>query len=354
MKSTIQEVAKWAGVSTATVSRAFNTPDLVTQETRTAVQRAATAVAYVPNASARTLRTQRSRVLGVVLPSLLNPVFAECLQGVAKAAMSAGYSIMPITTEYKRDVEDQAVEHLSGANVDGLILVVSDPGTSHALQRLAAGRIPYVLAYNRHAAHPCVSIDGQAAVAELVLRLARLGHRHIAMVSGVLTTSDRAQQRYRGYLAGMRAAKLRNSLLVEVPFVESGVGQIVETIATAPRPTALVCSNDLLAIRCIRAAHLAGLRVPEDITVTGFDGIALGQDMTPMLSTVVQPNDLIGSRCVELIVQALASDTPLRSDSSIEMGYQFRDGESCAAPSASAAAPRAGPTVNPRKRKLAA
>lgn len=339
MKSTIQEVAVKAGVSTATVSRVFNTPDLVTSRTREAVKQAAIDVGYVPNASARTLRTQRSRALGVVLPSLLNPVFAECLQGIAKAAMAAGYSILPITTDYRRDLEEHAVGLLNAANVDGLILVVSDPATSVALSKLSQGQVPYVLAYNRHAEHPCVSTDGEKAVDELVQHLAGLGHRDIAMVSGVLATSDRAQQRYRGYLAGMRAAGLKNPRLIEVPFVESSIDQLLARIDDPQRPTALVCSNDLLAIRCIRAARLLGLRVPNDITITGFDGIALGLDMIPMLSTIAQPNDQIGIRCVELIMQALERNVTLRSTSSVTLPHQLREGESIAAPTVHAAHP---------------
>lgn len=337
MRSTIQEVAVKAGVSTATVSRVFNTPDQVTVRTREAVRQAAIDVGYVPNASARTLRTHRSRALGVVLPSLLNPVFAECLQGIAKAAMAAGYSILPITSDYRRDLEEHAIGLLTAANVDGLILVMSDPATSPALSKLSQGKVPYVLAYNRHLEHPCVSTDSEKAVDELVQRLARLGHRDIAMVSGELATSDRAQQRYRGYLSGMRAASLKNPRLIEVPFVESSIDRIIAMIDTPQRPTALVCSNDLLAIRCIRAARLIGLQVPDEITITGFDGISLGLDMIPMLSTISQPNDQIGSRCVELIMHAIETGVTLRSSSSVTLPHQLREGESIAAPAVPAA-----------------
>ena len=126
----IQEVAKQAGVSSATVSRVFNLPDKVTEATRERVERIAKALGYMPNASARALRTQRSRVLGVVLPTLLNPVFAECLDGIACAATAAGYAILPITTDYQLAQEDQAVNLLLAGNVDGMILVVSNPSTS--------------------------------------------------------------------------------------------------------------------------------------------------------------------------------------------------------------------------------
>lgn len=327
----IQAVAAKAGVSVATVSRAFNFPDKVTPATRELVERVARELNYLPNASARTLRTQRSRVLGVVLPTLLNPTFAECLQGIARAAVAGGYAIIPVTTGYQLDEEERAVHLLLAGNVDGLILVVSNPSTSTALPRLRTAGVPYVLAYNRHADHPCVSVDSEGAVADAVTRLVLLGHRRIAMVSGTLAASDRAQQRYRGYLKGMADAGLDAPPLIEVPFVETAVDALSHQLqATRSRPTALICSNDLLAIRSIRAAHLSGLHVPDDLSVVGFDGIALGEDLTPALTTIAQPNSDIGRHSVELLIQAMAGGTTLQADASLLLPHAFRDGESCA------------------------
>lgn len=326
----IQEVARQAGVSVATVSRAFNLPDKVSAETRERVESVARELGYRPNASARTLRTQRSRVLGVVLPTLLNPVFAECLDGIAHAAAELGYAILPVTTDYQIGQEERAVDLLLSENVDGMILVVSNPATSIALQRLCKVGTPYVLAYNRHAEHPCVSVDSELAVTQLVTRLADLGHQQIAMVCGQLSASDRAQQRYRGFLQGMQAAGLAPRLL-EVPFIDDAAAALADLIQGETRPTALLCSNDLLAIRAIRAVRQAGLRVPEDISVTGFDGIALGLDLTPMLSTVVQPNARIGATSVELIVQALIGGTLPGSEASQILSHSWRAGESCGA-----------------------
>jgi len=330
----IQEVAKKAGVSSATVSRVFNLPDKVTLATRQRVERIAKTLGYVPNASARTLRTQRSRVLGVVLPTLLNPVFAEFLDGIASAATAAGYAILPITTDYKLAQEDQSVNLLMAGNVDGMILVVSNPATSKALKRLKEAGLPYVLAYNRHAAHPCVSVDSEAAVTTLVAYLAQLGHSRITLVSGLLAASDRAQQRLRGFEKGMVAVGLKSISLLEVPFVKSAVQDISKLLSTKTRPTALVCSNDLLAIRSIRAAHLAGLRVPQDLSVVGFDGIALGEDLTPILSSITQPNTEIGSRAAGLLMQVLAAGATLKPNASLTLPHAFRVGESCARPTA--------------------
>lgn len=327
----IHNVAARAGVSAATVSRAFNFPDKVAPATRELVEHAARELGYQPNASARTLRTQRSRVLGVVLPTLLNPVFAECLQGIAQAAAASGYAIVPVMTRYEEAQEQQAVAQLLAANVDGMILVVSSPSDSQALQRLRGTDLPYVLAYNAHPDHPCVSVDGEAAAAEAVARLVALGHRRIAMVSGTLAASDRAQQRYRGYLRGMAAAGLDAPPVLEVPFVTSAVEALSRHLRARARPTALFCSNDLLAIRSMRAAHLTGLTVPQDLSIIGFDGIAIGQDLTPALSTIAQPNHDLGRHAVELLVQSIARGHPSGAGDSLCLPYQFHDGESCGA-----------------------
>jgi DNA-binding LacI/PurR family transcriptional regulator len=326
----IQSVAEKAGVSVATVSRVFNFPDKVTPATREHVERVAIELGYVPNSSARTLRTQRSRVLGVVLPTLLNPVFAECLQGIAQAAIAGGYAIIPVTTGYRLDEEQRAVNLLLAGNVDGLILVVSNPATSSALERLRGAAVPYVLAYNRHPDHPCISVDSEGAVASAVAHLVALGHRRIAMIGGTLAASDRAQQRWRGFVQGMGDAGLAPPALVEVPFIQTAVDELTRFLEATPRPTALICSNDLLAIRSIRAAQRSGLQVPRDLSVIGFDGIALGEDLTPALSTIAQPNSDIGRHSVELLAQALAGGNALTADASLVLAHSFRTGESCA------------------------
>lgn len=326
----IHDVSRKAGVSPATVSRVFNFPDKVSGRTRERVEAVAREMGYQPHSVARTLRTQRSQVLGVVLPTLLNPVFAECLQGIAHAATAGGYSIIPVTTDYRLDLETRAVSLLLARGVDGLILVVADPQASLALQRLAEAGVPYVLAYNRHARHPCVSVDGQAAVADVVRRLIELGHRRITMVSGPLAASDRALQRHRGYVRAMARAGLEPTLL-EVPFLGSATDSLCHTLTGRARPTALLCANDLLAIRSIRAARLCGLDVPGDLSVTGFDGMALGEELTPALSTVMQPNAEIGRGSVELLAQALAAGSTPGAAASIVLPTTFRTGESCAA-----------------------
>jgi len=122
--------------------------------------------------------------------------------------------------------------------------------------------------------------------------------------------------------------------VLEVPFIETALDQVARLLAARERPTALICSNDLLAIRCLRAAHLAGLEVPRELTVVGFDGIALGQDLTPVLSTITQDNTAIGRHCVELLVRSLQTGQQLSPRDSITLAHGLRAGESCAPPAA--------------------
>lgn len=328
----IQHVAQEAGVSVATVSRTFNFPDKVSAATRAKVEAAAARLNYVPNASARNLRTQNTKTIGVLLPTFANPVFTECLQGIAETAAELGFSIMPFTTAYTLEQELDAVKKLLNFGVEGVILVVSDPKHSPALDLLISTKTPYVLAYNWADNHPCVSVNNQQAFAEIVHYLAKLGHERIVMVSGQRHASDRAQQRYAGFVQGIKQAQLPLLPLIEVPFIDNAVEAITQALQKERSATALVCSNDLMAIRAIRAAHLCGFRVPHDLSVTGFDGVRLGQDLTPSLTSVAQPNADIGRQSLKLLIQHLTQRTPLLAKASILLPHLLQPAESSSPP----------------------
>lgn len=338
----ILDIAQRAGVSPATVSRAFNAPDLVQDRTRAAILEIAADLGYRPNASARTLRTLRSKVVGIVLPTLNNPVFAECLQGMAGASARLGYAIMPVTTQYRLDAEQDAVNELMAFGVDGVVLVVSDAASSKAIPRLKTQGVPYVLAYNRHPAHPCVSVAGEDAMYEIVQGLVNMGHQRIAMICGRLRASDRAQQRLAGFSLAMERLGLDPFPLIEVPFVETAIREIADALSRSDRPTALVCSNDLLAMRAMRAAYECGLRIPDDLSITGFDGITLGADLTPSLSTVVQPNAQMGWAAVDWLVRDMDRHTRPDASASITLEYRIRWAESCASAPSTACIPSRG------------
>lgn len=323
----ILRIAKLSKVSPATVSRVFNRPEQVSETTRALVMRVANEAGYRPNSAARTLRTQRSYVIGVLLPTLRNPVFAECLEGIAQKALEAGYGIMPISSGYDSRQERQAISNLLAANVAGLVLTVTDPEHRSVLADLSKAHVPYVLAYNQSPSHLCVGVNSESEVAAVVRKLASKGHHRIAMLSGHLTASDRARSRYQGYLHGMAQAGLTPMSLIEVPFMNED-DRTVQAILTksSPRPTAVICSNDLLALRFIRCAKGLGLCVPQDISVVGFDGIAVSAEVSPSLSTVVQPSSAIGRRAAELVLAQVSGDL-IAAGSEPPMPCSFREGE---------------------------
>lgn len=330
----ILEVAQVAGVSAATVSRVFNQPEKVRSSTRDIVLAIATKHGYQPNSAASALRTQRSKILGVMLPTFGNPVFAECLEGIASQAAEQGFGVMPVTSDYDNARETEAINRLLAKGVDGMILVLRDPTKAPVLSQLQKQSVPFVLAYNQHPKYHCVGVDGHSEVASVVERLRALGHRKIAMVSGQLSASDRARQRYQGYLSGMQSANLQPLALIEVDFIASDMLALASLLKQRPaqRPTALICSNDLLAFRSLRTANQCGLTVPESLSVVGFDGIKIGQELSPMLSTVIQPNHDIGQRATTLLLQSISGQITKPNPATHNLKCGFRIGETIGSP----------------------
>lgn len=326
MRPSIKQVAHLAGVSIATVSRLLNKPGSVSAETAEKIHRSIAELGFRPNFTGRNLRAGNSRTVGVVVPTLSNTVFAQCLQGIELAARALDYSVMFTTTEYLPEDESAAVELLLGHRVDGVILTVADAGANATLDLLERERIPFVLAYNQladadaaadadaeAATHRAsVSVDNRAAACDAVSHLIGLGHRRIQMLSGRFNASDRAMQRYCGYLDAMQAAGLAPLPAIEVERHTLTAATDYQQMMADPlhRPTALFCSNDLLALSAMRDLRALGLQVPEDISVMGFDGIPVGSLMQPVLASVVQPSEQIGDVALRTLVDAIERALP--------------------------------------------
>ncbi|MDR6742138.1 LacI family DNA-binding transcriptional regulator [Herbaspirillum huttiense F1] len=328
MRPSIKQVAHLAGVSIATVSRLLNKPGSVSAETAEKIHRSIAELGFRPNFTGRNLRAGNSRTVGVVVPTLSNTVFAQCLQGIELAARALDYSVMFTTTEYLPEDESAAVELLLGHRVDGVILTVADAGANATLDLLERERIPFVLAYNQladaaadaaadadaeAATHRAsVSVDNRAAACDAVSHLIGLGHRRIQMLSGRFNASDRAMQRYCGYLDAMQAAGLAPLPAIEVERHTLTAATDYQQMMADPlhRPTALFCSNDLLALSAMRDLRALGLQVPEDISVMGFDGIPVGALMQPVLASVVQPSEQIGDVALRTLVDAIERALP--------------------------------------------
>ena len=311
--ATLVNVARAAGVSLATASRVFSNPELVRQDTAERVLQAAGELGFRPNLLGAKLRAQRSRIVGVMLPTLENAVFAECWRGIEEAALAQGYSLMLVTSRYDPARERERIEYLLRHRVDGLVLTVADAARSAVLEQLDAEGVPYVLAYNqaaRRGKRYSVSVDNRVSARAGVETLIAAGHRRIAVVSGAFVASDRARQRHMGYQDAMRAHGLQPlpplSLPAHTPTHTPAEVERIQQFVTAPSaPTALFCTNDMLAIGVIAILKRLGLSVPGDVSVLGYDGIELGQLLEPPLSTVAQPNNEIGARALGCLLARL-------------------------------------------------
>jgi DNA-binding LacI/PurR family transcriptional regulator len=312
--SDIRDVARRARVSVATVSRALHGNGPVAARTAARVRRAAAALGYRLNAVGRSLVTARTGVLGVMVPTLTNPVFAGSVAGLTLEARRAGYEILLAASDYEVGRELEIIETFLSQRVEGLALTLTDPD-GPAAARVASAEVPLVLLYNqpKRLASPCVAVDDRRAADEMVSLLIAAGHRRVAMVAGRFAASDRARRRYDGYLAAMRRARLLPLGLIEVPFLGGNVGEALRPVLTrADTPTALFCSNDLLGLAVIDAARELGRRVPQDLSVAGFDGIEVGRLIRPRLATVVQPTVEMGRAAGALLLRTLEGSRPPR------------------------------------------
>jgi LacI family transcriptional regulator len=344
-RTTIRELARRSGVSIGTVSRALNGYADVNPETRERIERLAEELDYTPSASARTLVTRRSHVVGVFLdtgeghPDLQHPFFHEVLVGVQETAGAQGFDLLLFATEqpgngYGRHSYVKRCRH---HNVDGVVLMGVDH-QDEEVRRLTASTIPTIGVDVELAgrATSYVSSDNVAGGAQAVSHLAGLGHRRIAVIHGPTDTLA-GLDRLKGHRQGLEAAGLayRDEYVTQGDFyVESGYRAARRLLALDEPPTAIAASSDLMAVGALRAAAEAGLAVPRDLSVVGFDDIMLAEHLQPGLTTLRQDKAGLGTAAarallalvedqagpatpvtlpVELIVRGTTAPPPVRS-----------------------------------------
>ena len=308
--SNIYEVAKRAGVSTATVSRVLSQPALVTPDTRRKVMQAVEFLDYAPNSAAKNLRTLRTGKLLVTVPDISNPFFSLILQGIEEAAQREGYAVLFGDTQHDEAREERYALMLKRKEADGLIFLGHRlPREAAAMVRSVAPRCAPVVngcEFTPRLGIPSVHIDNAKASAEAMDYLYRLGHRHIGIVTGPLA-SPLSRDRLRGATA---RAKLQNAerdfIVMNGDFsIESGAVGASRLLGRSEPPTAIFCFNDEMAIGVYQTAHRLGIRIPDDLSVIGFDDIRYAACLIPPLTTVAQPMREIGEGTVRLLMQIL-------------------------------------------------
>lgn len=307
----IRDIARLAGVSVATVSRALAKPGVVRPATIEKVKQAIAALDYSPNLVASSLRRQRSDNIIVVVPNIHNPFYSGVVQGIENIAHDNGYKILLGETQNNQERLDRYTAMLTSKGADGLILLGSRLPTI-VQESLAEDReppIPLVLACERFdgLSSPSVEIDNIAASRLATEHLIDLGHKRIATISGP-KDNPLSGDRLQGYRDALKTAHIRfeRNLVVEGDFsIRSGYIAMTRLLARDVRPTAIFCANDEMAIGAQKAAREAGLKMPGDLAIIGFDDIRFAEYAEPPLTTIAQPTVEIGEAAMRLMISVL-------------------------------------------------
>ncbi|MFI6095734.1 LacI family DNA-binding transcriptional regulator [Lentzea sp. NPDC051213] len=298
----IKDVAQKAGVSIGTVSNVVNRPHVVAAGTRNRVQAAIEELGYVRDESARQLRAGSSRALGLLVLDLGNPFFVDVARGAEQAAHDAGLNMITCNSGQRVDREVSYLAMLAELRVRGVL--VSPVGTAaDSLALFRRGAIPYVLVDRRSpdGTSCSVSVDDVAGGALAARHLVETGHRNIAFVNGPAVLVQ-CREREQGFCSEIGDADL-SILEVEALTVESGRDAGSRILGISPRPTAVFCANDLLALGVLQTMVGAGVRVPEDISIVGYDDIEFASAAAVPLTSVRQPAARIGQKAAELLIE---------------------------------------------------
>ncbi|WP_109126266.1 LacI family DNA-binding transcriptional regulator [Dyella sp. C11] len=286
-KATIKDVAREAKVSIASVSRVLNGLGGVTAETQAAVRKAAARLHYVPDSAARSLITGRTHTIGAVLPDLYGEFFSELIRGIDLAARAKGLHLLVSSSHDGVEDAAAAVRTMRG-RVDGMI-ILSEFVDGDFLDHNLPSDLPAVLLDSPvdNPRYPSINMDNVAGAQAMVKHLLDTGHASVAFINGPAGNYD-AQQREKGYRAamGQLAPKAKLNIVAGDFSEESGYRAGRELLAQAKRPRAVFAANDMMAVGCLYAFKEAGIRVPEDIAIAGFDDILIARYVSPSLSTV--------------------------------------------------------------------
>jgi LacI family transcriptional regulator len=308
--ASLQDVARRAGVSTATVSRVINAAAPVSDDVRQRVEAASRALGYIPNGVARALSSRRTGAIGAVIPTIENDGFARTVFALQKRLQAAGRTLLLANSDYDLDVELDEVTRLLSQGIDGLVLIGGDhrPELAALVERK---RIPLVEMWTLAVSTPCVGFDNARQASVLTDHLLDLGHRRIAILTGRTEHNDRAAGRVMGIRASLAArgySPCAEWLTAQPYRIAEGRRGARALMGAAEPPTAIVCGNDQLAFGVLVEARALGIKVPDDLSVVGFGDSDYAEFLDPPLTTMHAPAEEIGDRAASYLLARLAGE----------------------------------------------
>lgn len=308
----IKDIARAAKVSHPTVSRALSDSPLVNGETAKRIREIAVSLGYRPSAIARSLATKKTKTIGVVVTSIADPFIADVISGVEEAANDHGYSVFLANSNANPDREVKVVHSFHERRVDGILVTASRVGALY-VPLLSQLKVPIVLINNQHPDETdefiySVTIDNIKASTEVMRHLIGLGHKRIAYI-GDRGGFQSDIERLAGYRQGLASAEypFLAELVVHGDGKPEGGAEAMERLLALPSPpTAVFCYNDMSALGALRVLNSHGIKVPEDLSVVGFDDLAIASYTSPLLTTVSQPKQQMGRMAMEILIKLLS------------------------------------------------
>lgn len=315
--ATINDVARKAGVSTATVSRCLNTPDRVSEKTRRRVLDVVRQLSYAPNFGAKVMAGKRTNTVGAIIPTMENAIFARGLQALQEELGKRGFTLLVASSSYRPDLEEEQIRTLLARGADALLLIGFDR-TDAVYEHLKRRGVPTVVAWSYQPDHafPSVGFDNRLAMRALARQVLARGHGRIGIITAPTENNDRARERVSGVLEAAAESNIPASAIriIETHYsIENGAEAFRSMMEDEERPTAVICGNDVLAVGALKGARASGMSVPGDVSITGFDDIELAQVAQPALTTVHVPHRRMGALAAELLVASMEPDMAVAS-----------------------------------------
>jgi LacI family transcriptional regulator, galactose operon repressor len=312
----IADVAKLAGCAPATVSRRLNNPEKVSGDVARAIDRAIAELHYVRNDSARTLRSNRSRLIGAIIPTLSHSIYAQMIDGLQRRLSESGFALIHNTSGYDIDVEYEQARLLVERGAEAIVLV----GTRHrskTIDLLNQRNVKCVATYSLddRASFTCIGFDNYRAASLAAECLISLGHRHFAMLAGITRNNDRAEARVEGFVDTLveKGVPRADIVVCEAPYViAEGRSAMERALDLDPRVTAVFCGSDILAVGALAECRRRSIKVPADVSIVGFDNLEIAAYTDPPLTTIDVPAIAMGEETANYLIRNSPDQSRIR------------------------------------------
>ena len=326
---TIRDVAKRAGVSPITASRALSKPHLVKPETRLKVEAAADDLKFISNHAAGSLSNRRTNMVGIIVPTLTNSIFAETIQAITSALMPAGIQALIGSNEYSPELEEEIIKTFISHRAEALILT-GHTRTKRAEEIIKQYGIPTIEIWNINTKSDniCVGMSNHQAAFEMTSFLIGRGYRRIGYIGGVLENNDRSQDRIRGYKDALaeHAIPLDTALLRESTYEFASGASAMKSLLTKVHDLDCVFgSSDIIAFGAMMECQRNGIKIPDDIALAGFDDAVIGAISKPALTTISVPRQRIGLKAADIVTRLINGETGIPQIHDLGFELKVRD-----------------------------